>query len=258
MQHRARPPVGRHRAPRAAPSPTGRHRAPRRRPGGRRAPTALAAAVVATAAAVGMAEWPTDRSQAATRPAATAADPVERSLPTSSPEPLVRAEREAPASRSAVRRTVRDAEPDEPGWLTECGSRPEVSAGNGLVPDEQLCELPGTGGQHLTPAAARAWWSLDQRFRDRFGQPPCITDSYRTLAQQQSLYATKPGLAATPGTSNHGWATALDLCGGVESFDTAEHQWLADNASRWGWVNPSWAQRYGSRPEPWHWELVAD
>lgn len=125
------------------------------------------------------------------------------------------------------------------------------------MPDAELCELPETGGHHLAPAAAQAWWSLNEAFQREFGLPMCITDSYRTLAEQQSLYASKPGLAATPGTSNHGWATALDLCGGAESYDSAEHLWLATNGHRFGWTNPSWAQRYGSRPEPWHWEFVA-
>ena len=124
------------------------------------------------------------------------------------------------------------------------------------MPDDQLCELPETGGHHLAPSAARAWWVLERRFQQRFQEPLCITDSYRSLGAQQVLRAAKPGLAAAPGTSNHGWATALDLCGGVESYDSEEHQWLTANAPQLGWVNPSWAQRYGSKPEPWHWEFL--
>ena len=72
-----------------------------------------------------------------------------------------------------------------------------------------------------------------------------------------NLYATKPNLAARPGTSNHGWGTALDLCGGIQDFGTAEHEWMFLNAPLYGWFHPAWAQRGGSRPEPWHFEFGA-
>ena len=84
----------------------------------------------------------------------------------------------------------------------------------------------------------------------------CITDSYRSYAAQQTLYALKPGLAAVPGTSSHGWGVALDLCGGIESYDSAAHQWLSQHGPRYGWTNPPWARRFGTLPEPWHWEYV--
>ena len=51
-------------------------------------------------------------------------------------------------------------------------------------------------------------------------RPICITDSYRTYASQVRLYGQKPALAAVPGTSNHGWGLAVDLCGGIEHFGT--------------------------------------
>jgi LAS superfamily LD-carboxypeptidase LdcB len=62
-------------------------------------------------------------------------------------------------------------------------------------------------------------------------------------------------MAAVPGTSNHGWGRAVDLCGGIESFGTPQHDWLVANAPRFGWVHPSWAEVTGSRPEPWHFEF---
>jgi LAS superfamily LD-carboxypeptidase LdcB len=71
------------------------------------------------------------------------------------------------------------------------------------------------------------------------------------------VYETKPTLAAVPGTSNHGWGTAVDLCGGVERFDTDEHAWVVEHGPSYGWIHPSWAAAGGSRPEPWHFEYLA-
>ncbi|MFC5494591.1 M15 family metallopeptidase [Nocardioides caricicola] len=184
-------------------------------------------------------------------PASTPGSEPAKRQPTAAAAAISR--RPQPASRSGSRTSDEESAPD---WLAECTSNWETqSYANGQLPAAELCQLPDGIGQ-LEPAAAAAWWELDRRFRERFDEPVCVTDSYRSLSQQQALRAAKPGLAAVPGTSNHGWATALDLCGGIESFDSAEHIWLTQNAPRLGWANPSWAQRYGSKPEPWHWEFA--
>jgi len=91
-------------------------------------------------------------------------------------------------------------------------------------------------------------------FRARFGKPLGITDSYRTFLEQVAVKVAKPTLAATPGKSNHGWGTALDLSSGVNSFSSAEHAWMRANAPRFGWNLPAWARQGGSKPEAWHWE----
>jgi LAS superfamily LD-carboxypeptidase LdcB len=83
----------------------------------------------------------------------------------------------------------------------------------------------------------------------------CITDSYRSYALQATTYASKPGLSAVPGTSNHGWALAVDLCGGIERFGSAQHKWMVENAPKFGWKQPSWARQGGGREEAWHWEF---
>jgi hypothetical protein len=127
---------------------------------------------------------------------------------------------------------------------------------NGAIPAAALCPVWGAPGQMLRGDAARAFTALSRQYAKAFGRPICVTDSYRSRGQQVVLYATKPNLAARPGTSNHGWGTAADLCGGVQSFGTAEHAWLLSNAPLYGWFHPSWAQPGGSRPEPWHWEYA--
>ena len=68
------------------------------------------------------------------------------------------------------------------------------------------------------------------------------------------MHVLKPNMTATPGTSVHGWGLAVDLCGGIESFDTSEHAWLVAHGPAFGWHHPSWAEAGGSRPEPWHFE----
>lgn len=125
---------------------------------------------------------------------------------------------------------------------------------NGLIPGDKLCSL-GVGNHALRCDAATAYVQLSNAFAQRFGHQVCITDSYRSYAQQVALYAQKPSLAALPGTSNHGWGLAVDLCGGVQKFGSTEHRWMKANAGRFGWVHPRWAEPGGSRPEPWHWEF---
>ena len=49
---------------------------------------------------------------------------------------------------------------------------------------------------------------------------------------------------------------AADLCGGIENDGSPQHEWMVDNADRYGWQNPDWALPGGSGPhEPWHWEF---
>ncbi|WP_018685729.1 D-alanyl-D-alanine carboxypeptidase family protein [Actinokineospora enzanensis] len=126
---------------------------------------------------------------------------------------------------------------------------------NGLIPSAALCPL-GVGSHLLRCDAAQAYQALSQAFAFTFGHPLCITDSYRTFAAQVRLYAVKPALAAVPGTSNHGWGLAVDLCGGVQTAGSPEYAWMIAAAGRFGWSNPPWARPGGGRAEPWHWEFI--
>lgn len=138
----------------------------------------------------------------------------------------------------------------------ECRGLSTDGYANGQIPTAALCPLWGAPHQMLRGDAARAFGALSREYDRAFGEPICVTDSYRSRSAQVSLYATKPQLAARPGTSNHGWGTAVDLCGGIESFGTAHHVWLLSHAPLYGWFHPSWAEPSGSRPEPWHWEYA--
>lgn len=135
---------------------------------------------------------------------------------------------------------------DGPGW---------GGFANGMIPSEAMCALNGVSYHALRCDAAKAYDAMSQAYAKQFGSTICITDSYRSFAAQVRLYAEKPGLAAVPGTSNHGWALAVDLCGGIESFSTEQHAWMVANAPKFGWVHPDWARQGGGREEPWHWEF---
>jgi hypothetical protein len=140
------------------------------------------------------------------------------------------------------------------GQVGACTGAAVEQYANGQIPLAALCPLRAAAGHHLRADAAYAFDRMGQAYAGRFGSTICITDSYRSYAAQVSVYARKPGLAAIPGTSNHGWGRAVDLCGGIQSFSSAQHRWMRENAALYGWFHPGWAQQNGSKPEPWHWE----
>jgi hypothetical protein len=133
---------------------------------------------------------------------------------------------------------------DDPAWG---GYR------NGQIPASALCAL-GVANHVLRCDAAASYREMATAYAAEFGAQPCITDSYRPLAAQYDAFSRKPELAAVPGTSNHGWALAVDLCGGIGTPSSPQGRWMAANAGRFGFVNPDWAGPQGEKPEPWHWE----
>lgn len=142
------------------------------------------------------------------------------------------------------------------GEVGSCAGGDLSSYANGTIPRSALCPLWGAPGEYLRADASYAFGRLSQAYAAAFGTPICVTDSYRSYPEQVRVYAERPELAAVPGTSNHGWGTAADLCGGVQSFGTATHVWMLQNAPAFGWFHPAWAEPGGSRPEAWHWEFA--
>jgi LAS superfamily LD-carboxypeptidase LdcB len=102
--------------------------------------------------------------------------------------------------------------------------------------------------------AAASYTQLSTAYEAAFDRPLCITDSYRSLGAQVAAFYAKPALAAVPGTSNHGWALAVDLCGGINVAGTPQWTWMTQHAGQFGFVQPDWAAPGGEKPEPWHWE----
>lgn len=159
------------------------------------------------------------------------------------------------AVRGTEQLTQTTSRSDERSPLPGCDPGARPTSPNGLIPASDLCEL-WQPGQMLRGDAAVAASELNLNFRAAMGRNICLTDSYRSLAVQRRLAQQKPGLAATPGTSNHGWALAIDLCRS-EITNRSVMTWLEDNGPTFGWDNPQWARRGGSGAyEPWHWEYV--
>lgn len=119
--------------------------------------------------------------------------------------------------------------------------------GNGRVPVDELTPIAQRGHRLYAPAAA-AWDSLVSEAAAH-GFELKITDSYRTFGEQVDLVARKGlysegGLAARPGTSNHGWGLAVD----ADLTDPALLDWVRTNGPRFGFVE-------AVPREPWHWEF---
>ncbi len=133
------------------------------------------------------------------------------------------------------------------------GDAPSGDAQNGQLPDEWMCKI-GVGGHQLRADAAVAFAQMNAAYKADTGKELEVTDSYRPIGSQQAVAASKPGLAAKPGTSMHGWGIAIDFGGGTETASGQQYEWLVANAGEYGWENPDWAK--SSKYEPWHWEYV--
>jgi zinc D-Ala-D-Ala carboxypeptidase len=117
--------------------------------------------------------------------------------------------------------------------------------GNGKIPSEALSQISGTSHRMWAPAARSYEAMRSAAAAD--GVTLGITDSYRTYESQVDLAARKGlynqgGLAAVPGTSNHGWGMALDL-----KLDSTALAWMREHGDEYGFEE--------SVPrETWHWE----
>nr|WP_255633292.1 M15 family metallopeptidase [Demequina sp. TTPB684] len=119
--------------------------------------------------------------------------------------------------------------------------------GNGKIPADALAPLNGSSERMWAPAAER----LNAMISDAkaAGVSISVTDGYRTydsqvrLAQQKGLYS-QGGLAAAPGTSEHGWGLAVDL-----GLNPTAQAWMRQHAQDYGFVE-------NVPREPWHWEFV--
>ncbi len=116
--------------------------------------------------------------------------------------------------------------------------------GNGKIPADALHEVGSTGHRLWAPAVDALESLIADAARD--GVTIGITDSYRSYEAQVDVAARKGlysqgGLAAVPGTSDHGWGMAVDL-----KLDDAAQSWMRANGGRYGFVEDT-------PREPWHW-----
>ncbi len=156
---------------------------------------------------------------------------------------------------------------------------------NGRLPSSILNSTPGLAGGptvRLVEVAMRSWKALTAA-ASAAGHTLKATsagDSYRSYPLQQTVFTQrytppvlagrpfktwngqrwyqKPGTAqaAVPGTSNHGWAVAVDTGEesdgdtGTESLDAATLTWLTQHAPTYGWY-------WELASEPWHIRYVS-
>lgn len=113
--------------------------------------------------------------------------------------------------------------------------------------------------RHYARSSAAKWLErLDAHFFDDRGEHIKITDSYRSINGQWSVWRSKRHLAAYPGTSVHGWGLAFDLGSGINVRSSEAHKWMQRYAGRYGFFNPNWATPGApgfQKDEPWHWEF---
>lgn len=116
---------------------------------------------------------------------------------------------------------------------------------NGQLPPSDLA--PIAGGQ-LRKDCAAAWntMNIEARGLGLELRPTGSASSYRSIAQQRALYALylsgRGALAARPGTSNHGWGTAVDLA-------TPDMRKMVDRiGAKYGW-SKQWSD---AKTEWWH------
>ncbi len=155
---------------------------------------------------------------------------------------------------TALRATVSSSRSEEREELAGCDGAQRAPGTNGQLKTADLCTL-WDGRTQLRADAAVSLAVLNEAFVARFGADMCLSSGYRTLSEQIRVKATKGGLAAAPGKSNHGWGLAVDLCSSETSGN--KWTWLNQNAPSYGWDNPEWARPGGSGPyERWHWEYT--
>jgi D-alanyl-D-alanine carboxypeptidase len=119
-----------------------------------------------------------------------------------------------------------------------------VGYGNGKIPANALQQVGNTNHKLWAPAAE----SLNKMISDAKAQGVTIgiTDSYRSypeqvdVARRKGLYS-QGGLAAKPGTSEHGWGMATDL-----DLNNKAQAWMRANGEKYGFVE-------NTPREPWHW-----
>lgn len=155
---------------------------------------------------------------------------------------------------------------------------------NGVPTGVLMPTVAGSSGARLRFGSASRWAAIRNEVHARFGWWPEVTsagDGFRDLARQRTLFlrnytTTNTGhgprklyegswwwrktagtpSAATPGTSNHGYGTTVDVVdlGGLNDFTTTRYRQFAEVATRHAFSNAE-GRRIG---EPWHWSDTLD
>ncbi|HMO11933.1 MAG TPA: M15 family metallopeptidase, partial [Actinotalea sp.] len=179
------------------------------------------------------------------------------------------------AARAAAARPA----PSTGGYAGDCGGpgsyqAPRSSSGtrfytsvpaesgdgsNGNLPRSAMtplswCVDSAGNEQWLRSDAAAALVRMNEAFRTAFGENIAIDLSYRSYDDQVLAKQLFGRLAATPGTSNHGWGTAFDTWEWpAYDFGSERYTWLVENGPGYGGYCP--AATEPGNPEYWHYEF---
>lgn len=145
-------------------------------------------------------------------------------------------------------------------------TRSQVRAkANGRLPSSFLVAIPWDSERTLIAAPAlKDLTRMNAAFKATFGHDLDIDLAYRTRQTQDYLYRELgANLAATPGTSNHGWGDAIDVPETPPyAFGGKYYLWLKANAARFNWNHRKNLEQFtasGARnpqAEPWHFEYM--
>jgi LAS superfamily LD-carboxypeptidase LdcB len=155
---------------------------------------------------------------------------------------------------------------------------------NGSLPPELLkMTEKAANNKLLLIDAAADFDKLADAYYKKFNERIKLNEGYRSFEKQINtkrlkIEEDKATQAATPGESRHGWGMAIDISteyNGVRGFKSEIYKWMSNNASGYGWSNPSWASdghniqtgepykdpdgnpvKKSKNDEPWHWEYI--
>lgn len=128
---------------------------------------------------------------------------------------------------------------------------------NGAVPERMLVAIGWDTEKTLIAApAVNDLNRLNAAFKKKFGKNLDIDLAYRTRATQDTYWIELgPYIAAKPGTSNHGWGTAIDFPETYNySFSGKYYKWLKANSKNYNWTHRKNLEEGSPYAEAWHFE----
>lgn len=128
---------------------------------------------------------------------------------------------------------------------------------NGAVPEKMLVAIAWDPEKTLIAGPALNDLNrLNAAFKKKFGENLEIDLAYRTRSTQDAYWIELGQfIAAKPGTSNHGWGTAVDFPETYNySFRGKYFKWLKANSKNYNWTHRKILEEGSPYAEAWHFE----
>jgi hypothetical protein len=122
---------------------------------------------------------------------------------------------------------------------------------NGKLQANHLTSITGTNGASIqVHSSVQPHLTQMQADAKAAGVNLSYVSGYRSYADQEYLYRTKPaGIAAKPGTSDHGWGMAIDLDRYSGNWEKT-YSWLIKNMAKYGFAMIGPDRGYGPLGKP--------